>query len=99
MPRCELLCNPATLQPVSFGGVGQGEAEFSQGACPWPPHRTAPVTSLYPLSLYLRTVAYLECAKGAARRCGKRKSQVWSRGKASVALGPPVAEAFLLMSA
>jgi len=36
----QLLCNPATLQPISLGG--HRGPEFSRGAWPpWPPLRTA----------------------------------------------------------
>ena len=37
----QLLCNPATLQPVSLGG-GTWGPEFSQGACPSPGHPWEP---------------------------------------------------------
>jgi len=46
MPRCDampqLLCNPATLQPVSLGGHRERGRVQGRGACPpWPPLRTA----------------------------------------------------------
>jgi len=45
----QLLCNPATLQPVSLGGHRGGQSSHRGAVAPWPPLRTASIWLLLSL--------------------------------------------------